>query len=102
MVNADEKVLYEGEAGKLIDLTIYTINNIKFTQVWRGYDTSEADNFLDDLVRLAEYHKDYENLGNMIDSSSIKKANLYKGFRGYDCTEVNNFLGKIVLEFEKL
>ena len=27
-----------------------TINNIKFNQVFRGYDTAEVDEFLDDMI----------------------------------------------------
>ncbi|MEX1377635.1 MAG: DivIVA domain-containing protein [Eubacteriales bacterium] len=31
-----------------------TINNIKFNQVFRGYDTAEVDEFLDDMIRSIE------------------------------------------------
>lgn len=31
-----------------------TINNIKFTQGFRGYDTAEVDEFLDDMIREIE------------------------------------------------
>lgn len=47
------------------------INNIKFTQGFRGYDTAEVDEFLDDMIR--EIEKLNNNIKNLKDEVSKEK-----------------------------
>lgn len=67
------------------------INNIKFTQGFRGYDTAEVDEFLDDMIR--EIEKLNNNIKNLKDEVSKEKRKNQLNLQEIDrLTELNEKL----------
>lgn len=103
MNDANEKrSQYDQEYKRYGNTVIDTVNNVKFTQGFHGYDTAQVDEFLDDIIKLVRTHREFQTIGTMIETSAIGNTRFIKGFRGYDAGEVGNFLREIVRLLEGL
>ena len=68
---------------------INTINNSRFTQGFKGYDTAQVDEFLDEVITSIS---DSINGGVPISARDIRNPNFKVGFRGYDVNELDAFM----------
>lgn len=93
---------FDNEYVKCGNVIIEDIKQVKFTQDFRGYDTVEVDKYLDDIIRLVRYNRNYKLVNHMIDTGAIGNMSFAMGWRGYDTNEVGMFINRLSTEMEKL
>lgn len=101
-ITVDKAEMYEKEYGRRADTMIAAINNVRFNQIFRGYDTWQADAMLDEIVKKLSDNKKYSSVNTPIETGWIADRKLNNVFRGYDAGEVDTFLDSLIIEIEKL
>jgi len=91
---ADEKAreVIQKSYADMANEIINTINNSRFTQGFKGYDTAQVDEFLDEVITSIS---DSINGGVPISARDIRNPNFKVGFRGYDVNELDAFMGSL-------
>ncbi|MBN2878593.1 MAG: hypothetical protein JXN65_03090 [Clostridia bacterium] len=95
MSNIINEESYADMAAQIIN----TVKDSRFTQGFWGYDTLEADKFLDEIIASIEGSL---NGGVPISGREIRNMKCKKGFRGYDVNELDTFMESLGNAMDRL
>lgn len=95
--------VFEEEYKELARKLIYIIENAKFNRVRKGgYNTDQVDKFLDNLMLEIDQHSRHENIGSLINTTTIANVLFDKAKNGYSMGELDDFLDLLEMEVESL